>query len=49
MSKLYLAVGDEVMLTSNLWVDVGLRNGAKGNVVYFLCNHAGGTWTNNGK
>ena len=36
MSKLYLAIGPEVMLTSNLWVGVGFHNGSKGKVVYFV-------------
>ena len=36
MDKLYLAVGAEVMLTSNLWVSVGFHNGYKVKVVYFV-------------
>ena len=40
MLKLYLAVGDEVMLTFNLWVDVGFHNGANGKVVDFVYKHA---------
>ena len=35
MSNLYLAVGSILMLTYNLWVDVGYHNGAKGKVVDF--------------
>ena len=31
--ELYLACRAEVMLTLNLWADVGLHNGAKGKVV----------------
>ena len=49
MLNLYLAVDAEVMLTSNLWVDVGLHNGAKGKVVDFLYKHADGPQTKNGK
>ena len=33
---IYLAKGANVMLTSNLWADVGLCNGATGNVVDFI-------------
>ena len=33
MMELYLACRAEVMLTLNLWADVGLHNGAKGKVV----------------
>ena len=37
---LYLAVVAEVMLTSNLWTDAGLKNGAKGTVIDFVCKNA---------
>ena len=33
---LYLSVGAYVMLISNMWTEVGLHNGAKGTVVYFV-------------
>ena len=33
---LYICVGPEVMLTSNLWNEVGLHNGAKVKEVNFL-------------
>ena len=49
MLKLYLAVGDEVMLTFNLWVDVGFHNGANGKVVDFVYKHADRPRTKNGK
>jgi len=32
-AELYLACGAEVMLTSNLWADVDLHNGAKDKLV----------------
>jgi ATP-dependent exoDNAse (exonuclease V) alpha subunit len=35
-NKLYLSIGSNVMLTSNLWTDVGLHNGAKGTVEGFV-------------
>ena len=32
---LYLSVGADFILISNMWTEVGLHNGAKGTVVYF--------------
>ena len=49
MAQLYLAVGAEVMLTSNLWTEVGLHNRAKGKVVDIVYKHATGPRVNNGK
>ena len=49
MLKLYLAIGPEVMLTSNLWVDVGLHNGAKGKVVDFVYKNANEPCMNKGE
>ena len=49
MAQLYLAVGAEVMLTSNLWTEVGLHNGAKGKVVDIVYKNAAGPRINNGK
>ena len=39
-SGLYISVGAEVMLTSNLCTDAGLKNGAKGTVIDFVCKNA---------
>ena len=49
MSYLYLAVGAEVMLISNLWVDVVLNNGAKVNVSGFLYKNSDGPRTKKGE
>ena len=35
-SDLYLAVGADVMIKYNLWIDVGLKNGAKSTVIDFV-------------
>ena len=40
LSQSYLVFRAEVMLTHNLWVDVGLHNGDKGKVVNFLYKDA---------
>ena len=49
MAQLYLAVGAEVILTSNLWTEVGLHNRAKGKVVDIVYKNAAGPRINNGK
>ena len=35
-SVFYLAEGAEVMITSNIWAEAGLHNGAKGQLVYIV-------------
>ena len=35
-SVLYLAEGAEVMITSNIWAETGLHNGARRRVIYFV-------------
>ena len=35
-SNLYLCKEEYIMLTSNFWSEVGLHNGARGKVVYFV-------------
>jgi len=42
-TELYLACRVEVILTSNLWADVGLHNGAKGKVVDIVYKITDGT------
>ena len=39
---LYLTKGYGVMLTSNLWNPVGLHNGARGKVIYFVYMNSDG-------
>ena len=41
-SVLYLAEGAEVMITSNIWAEAGLHNGAKILVIYFVHQYANG-------
>ena len=38
MAQLYLAVGSEVMLTSNIWIEVGLHNGEKVKLLILYIN-----------
>ena len=44
---LHLCVGSEVMLTSNVWTEVGLHNGAKGKVIDFVYVDASGPLSGN--
>ena len=41
-SCLYLAKGDAVILTSNIWNTVGLHNGARGKVIDFVYMNSDG-------
>ena len=41
-SCLYLAKGDDVRLTSNLWTPVGFHNGARRKVIYFVYMNSDG-------
>ena len=47
--KIYLVIGSEYILPYNLWVDVGMHNGAKEKVVDFGYYYNKGQKRNNGK
>ena len=46
--QLYLVIGSESILPYNLWVDVGMNNGAKKKVVDFVYNYDKEPKRNNG-
>ena len=41
-AALYLSIGADVLLTLNLWTEVGLDNHTKGTVLYFLYTYSEG-------